>query len=343
MHVEMRGQLDPVQYMGHECVLVWPTHPYDFGLEGDIFTHKRATGRESGYVGEMIWIEVNVVMLQIRGIQSDLTAASLEVDKDPVTLLPNDQTMQEYQRVGLVASEVGDSFMRDYVQRLRVDSGQFWLGQSTFQPSQTWLTNFFDDSGTKLRMSGTQRPTKHLVTGQPSVAITIQGQRRILEQIAGEQPLRLPESILQEARFTLWASPHADPSLATLLSAIAVESKVHQVLRHAASEPSLPFVDYVLSNPREVTVSADNLFDKFSLLVCGRSLRTENKTLFVSLKSLFQDRNKVAHRGSRVESYEVADAHVRTASAVFEWLASVAGSPTTPLSPSSEKVSTPSR
>jgi hypothetical protein len=106
---------------------------------------------------------------------------------------------------------------------------------------------------------------------------------------------------------------------AVLLAAIALETKVKVRLRDLAKPANLPLLDFILANPRDVSVSAAVLFDRVLQCAAGRSLRIENKALFKRLERLFEVRNKLAHRGIKPSDVEAKDG-VFAAREVFAWL-----------------------
>lgn len=104
------------------------------------------------------------------------------------------------------------------------------------------------------------------------------------------------------------------------MAAIACEVKVKVNLRERIDPADLPLLDFILENPREVTVTAaDGLFNKLMWTAQGPSLREADKDLFRSVVRLFEVRNGVAHRGEWPDVEEAKDL-VRTARRAFRWL-----------------------
>ena len=84
-----------------------------------------------------------------------------------------------------------------------------------------------------------------------------------------------------------------------------------------------PLVDIILDSPRDVSVAAGQLLDKPMRAATGRSLRDDDKPLFVAVtETLFPLRNKVAHRGFSPAITEAREAVTR-AEVLFHWLATV--------------------
>lgn len=117
--------------------------------------------------------------------------------------------------------------------------------------------------------------------------------------------------------FETWG---ANPSRAILMAAIACETKAKQRVQELASEEQAPLVSYVLTNHREVAVTAaDGLFNSLMGLVAGRSLKDSDRELWKGVERLFQTRNHIAHRGN-VASLEDAKALVSAARQATNWL-----------------------
>lgn len=68
-------------------------------------------------------------------------------------------------------------------------------------------------------------------------------------------------------------------------------------------------------------MAAASLFDKGLKAVCGKSLREEDRNLYKAIDLLFQDRNKIAHRGGAgLSPDDTLKEHIRSAKSVFKWL-----------------------
>jgi hypothetical protein len=105
--------------------------------------------------------------------------------------------------------------------------------------------------------------------------------------------------------------------------AIACEVKVKAILRSRATEAQRSLVDFALNNPHEVTVTAaDEMFDKLMFATLGRSLREDNKQLFLDIKSLYTVRNRIAHGGLMPDEAE-AGRVVHASRRCFVWLDSL--------------------
>jgi hypothetical protein len=111
-----------------------------------------------------------------------------------------------------------------------------------------------------------------------------------------------------------------------VLAAIATEVKVKEPLVRLASTEQRPVLDLVLENPRDWSVAAIALFDKALDAVAGRSLRTEDKPLYTAVKTLFEHRNRVAHRGDITLEQSLVRDDINAAIKVAGWLDGLAAS-----------------
>ncbi len=140
--------------------------------------------------------------------------------------------------------------------------------------------------------------------------------------IVSSEPPPSAEQFLADARYLAhWATAPAYEH-AVIAAAAACEMRAKEVLRAITEGQALSVVNFLLDNPRSFPHAARELFSGVAKAVAGRSLRDENRDLFKKLVSLFEMRNKLAHRGTVLTESESAD-HVRTAIAVFGWLESL--------------------
>lgn len=111
-------------------------------------------------------------------------------------------------------------------------------------------------------------------------------------------------------------------SIPSGITAIGSEVKVKSTIRTKADAVQQLFVEFILGNPREITLRAIGLFDEVISLVVGKSLKTDNKPVFKALERLFQLRNRVAHKG---ELLQVSEARLAVSAAVeaSHWLDSL--------------------
>jgi hypothetical protein len=120
-------------------------------------------------------------------------------------------------------------------------------------------------------------------------ALSAGGFEDVISHAEAQESPPLAEILLADAQFSGLELEPADPARAVLLAAIAAELKAKTVLRERIDVPRASLLDYVLANPREITVTAaDGLFDKLMDVAQGRSLRKENLELFKQVRRLFE-------------------------------------------------------
>ncbi len=105
-----------------------------------------------------------------------------------------------------------------------------------------------------------------------------------------------------------------------MIAAVACELRIKTVVRELATPEQEPLIDLLLENPRDWSLSAIVLFDKPLEVVCGHSLKTDNKDLYKAVDSLIKRRDGLAHRGE-IPSIEKSRESVKVAGEVFTWLA----------------------
>jgi hypothetical protein len=248
-------------------------------------------------------------------INADVSAATATID-NPDAL---DCAVEAIDGARDVASRV----VTDFVAWVRATTRMTDLTLSNEVPPLAGPVRMFEaDTGIQFRVGPSVRSVA--VGRDPAGKYSLMAAD--LEEIIGrvnrgdEAPVA--ETLLADAEHYARHSVR-DLRRAILMAAIACEVKVKAILRSRATEAQRSLVDFALNNPHEVTVTAaDGLFDKLMLAMLGRSLRQEDRQLFLDIKSLYAARNRIAHGGSMPDEAE-AGRVVRAARRCFVWLDSL--------------------
>lgn len=212
---------------------------------------------------------------------------------------------------------VARAFLKHVVDQTRLALDQYWLAPSTDPPEEAMKFGLVDtETGERIPIlvgSGRVSPAGGLET-----SLTGEALEAIADRACQEVQVPLPEELLADARYLAWIRQPPDYRLATLLAAIASESKVRQSLA-AVAEPAVERVVglFLQTNP------VYRHFDETAAAVVGRSLRDENYDLFQAVQRLFTTRNRIAHGSPEQPGKEAMREAVETAEAVFEWLRSL--------------------
>lgn len=150
--------------------------------------------------------------------------------------------------------------------------------------------------------------------------LTPQDVADLSHQLREELPLWA--RVLADARYYTWSDEWAAPERAVLLAAVACELAAKETLRESAHAETGALVELLLERPRDWSLAAVSLFDEHLRLVTGHSLRDDDRELWKQVNSLFQERNRIAHRGARMDG-ETARMLVDSAVQATEWLATV--------------------
>lgn len=201
---------------------------------------------------------------------------------------------------------------------------QPWLSQPFGLPAQVAPAELFL-SGSPI--SGVEAPKlvlgpdRYIVRGGPIVdAAKLAHIEWALRE--GHTPPPGRELLADAQYFGLWARPR-DPSRAVLVAAIACEVAAKAMLQELAHYEALPLLEeVVVTNQRAFPQAAIDLFRGVAGAVTGRSLHDEDRKLSKAVQTLFELRNRVAHKGHRPSETEAAEA-VTAAKHAFEWLAQV--------------------
>ncbi len=210
-----------------------------------------------------------------------------------------------------------ESVVSDLVGWARIQKGQAWLGMSHARPVPVGPRFTFDEDADEQIVYGTGQVV--FEDREPKIAISTDDFKRFAPLLGDGRPdMPLGDVLIADGRHLLTLEK-PNPSQAVLLAAIGSEVKVKAALRAKADAAQRPFVELILSKPREVTVQAISLFDQVMTLVNGRSLKSDNNALFVSLGRLFELRNAVAHKGELVTAAQAGPA-VSAAVDAASWL-----------------------
>ncbi len=216
------------------------------------------------------------------------------------------------------AQAVADSALADFIDWARV-WGEPWLGLHRQVPPQVGTQLIFDDERNKPLPIGQVQP--YLGRDHPIVGLTSEDFSHLAKHLGAREEPALADVLLADAVF-LSSEAHCDPGRAVLTAAIALEVRVKEVLRNAASPEAARIVDLILENPRDWPQPAAALFDKAMVAVTGRSLRLEQREIYKTIDHLFQARNAVAHSG-KLPSEREAREFAEIARVAFTWLGSV--------------------
>lgn len=202
----------------------------------------------------------------------------------------------------------------------RAGWSQAWLGLSSAGVELLGpATTVEVETGARLRYSlNVRRGALHLRNDDD--ALTASDLSVVGEQMRRGDDLPLAETFQADAEYLAWYHQPPDPVRAVLMAAIAAEIKVKSALLERASDERRPLIDFILTNHREVTVTAvDGLYDKLMKVAQGRSLRDDDRAAFKALQQLFTLRNAVAHSGARPDATTAAAA-VRAARTAIQWV-----------------------
>jgi hypothetical protein len=309
---ELLGTRHAVTFAGHKVSLIFPANETDFGVETNnsdppVLGHTSLRGRENVPTAEVLMIRIEVEVV------SDFKLPTEQIE------VPTSVASYEGVKILRDTEQIAREFAQKYISLVRAELDQFWLGPSESQLKSTWLTLLLDNSGNGIEAS----------YGDP-VAVTIYALDNILSEelnaafiqkvLEGAEP-DLAATFLTDAQYTVLRANDPNLRQAVLLAAIACEVKIKDTITSLATPEQRQLVDLLLDHPRDWTMAASSLYDKGLEAVCGRSLRKENIDLYKDIDLLFQDRNRIAHKGGdRVSADDILKKHIRSAKSVFDWL-----------------------
>jgi hypothetical protein len=131
--------------------------------------------------------------------------------------------------------------------------------------------------------------------------------------------IRTPELLLAQASYWATWTQNPKPGLAVMLTAMACESRIRQVLVERVNSEAAPLLKVLLDKPQVFQSPAHDLFDHVAKAVLGRSLREDNPVVWAQLRKVFQLRNKMAHSGIEPPQSDVGPLAF-AGYKVFDWI-----------------------
>ncbi|MEV7227297.1 hypothetical protein AB0M79_09785 [Polymorphospora sp. NPDC051019] len=262
------------------------------------------------------WVKISyvrVVLVFPRRIQPD--------EIDPTQLAAFDAAVA----MSDTAIEVGGERLAGFLESVRVDR-QFWLGLSLERPPIVDGPHLFDDAdGRHDRLPVASRGTTVMYGHGEADRVTPQAfARAAAAVVAGTLP-SIEDRLLADARAVLRRGPRALLPQALVLAAMSTEIRIKSTLEQHATDAQRDLVQIMLTSPRDYSLAACSLFDRPLKAVTGRSLRQDDPKLWKAADALFQDRNKVAHRGATHDEASIRG-HIATAVRLKDYLADLATS-----------------
>jgi hypothetical protein len=292
---DLRGFSENATREGFTMRLTFPRDPSDFAIrEHDGWTRFVVSGRiEDGQAGR------SAEAVDLVRISVDCT---LPFGPDDIGQgrRPFESVFREGVGVLQGAADVSRELLHDYLELIRTEHGQSWLGLTTSRPRVASLTKVFEKETGRQVMIGYNDRIAVMTIQSVDEALSLAEHRSALARASVAEPPSLQRSLIADAEYLgLWSEP-LQPREAVLLAAIACEVTIKQTLRVVCSADARPVLDWALDNPRDVSQQAAGLFDKTAKAVVGRSLREEHKAVYKGIEALFTDRNAVAHRGAEI-------------------------------------------
>lgn len=221
------------------------------------------------------------------------------------------------------AADVARSIVSDLLKWARVELEQYWITPQFDPPRTVWMTMIHDAHGRRLG-TGYHDGFRVSVDGTQENALRAEGVLAALDATSSDWEPSLPGQLLADARFYTLRPSALNPNLGVLLAAIAAEVAIRRFLADHATDKQAELVGLLLDN-RMISLAAVSLYDKALKAVIGRSLREDDKDAYVALDSLFQVRNRVAHKGAYSVVHEEAARHLKAAARALEYLRDIHG------------------
>lgn len=296
---DLLGTRHDVTFGDYNLTLILPGSQTDFGTDKitsgpPIYTLAGITSDSPS--GRLLAAEVVMIRVEVH-VPGDLKAPPEQGAK------PSNKDINTGISILRDLVEVAREFAQNYIGLARTIFGQYWLGPSESKLKTTWVNQLLDDDGNIIPVAyyDPVRISWHSFDS----ALSVDANQWLVDSAANGDRPELAESFLRDADYAATQTSYPDLRQAVLLAAIACEIKVKDTLNAMASPEQVPLLTLLLENPRDWSMTASSLFDKAARAICGRSLRDENRNLFKEIDLLFQDRNKIAHKGGEKVSPDI--------------------------------------
>lgn len=295
-------------------VVSLPSHQADFGVAPP---EREALFRHYAWIANEA-TETTILVFQV--------AVWTESQATPDLFPPDHPEGLDGQKAMEKAALVAISVAEDFVSWMRVRGKQYWLGADE-SISNGGTADLIDlDSGKRIKNINWAYHMFLSNVGPPAGAETLDAIIELLGQ--GKTPDEA-ELLLADAQESMGRANNGtsltgdglefDRRRVVLLSAIAAEVKIRQVIREKTPTDRRELVEVLLDNYREVDVAIGQLPHKPMKAAVGYSLHADDPDLFAKIQRLFKVRNDIAHRGADPDEEQARDA-VRTAVELFAWL-----------------------
>ncbi|HEV2639018.1 MAG TPA: hypothetical protein VGX23_27990 [Actinocrinis sp.] len=152
-------------------------------------------------------------------------------------------------------------------------------------PKTLSLTAIDITQGLTLRLPEPLTPGYPIAVGQSTLSVDAAAS-------ALSNGVSPPRALLSQARYLTLSTNSPQPGMAILLAAVAAETYAKEVLQTRQSPGSAPS----LRSLQRIYGTALDLYGQVAKAMIGRSLEDDDPPLWSDLGSLFNTRNKMAHR-----------------------------------------------
>lgn len=242
-------------------------------------------------------------------VESKHSAFDFEADQ------PTAAVLEEFTSSAEVASRLADR----YVEAARRQLRQVWIAPALAGAVLSGSIRVRETGGIFRPVALGFGPIR--LTSSGSVPVSAETRDRLRRWVESDSEIGAADQVLADVRYiSVQRSP--DWRQLALFAAIACEMKIKEVLTDSATRTQSGLLELLLNRPRDWSMAAAALYDHALDAVCGRSLKRDDRDLYKKVNSLFEDRNKVAHRGQPVDS-SLVSAHALTAERAFGYLEEV--------------------
>jgi len=228
------------------------------------------------------------------------------------------ELQERFNHFWLSIEKVFQGFLGHLVGSSRLRTRQYWAGTSMDTGRLIGAMNFYDlDNKLDIPNTAARWDSPDIVVNgllnRDKLSV-------ILEDDEYDNQPDLAMTLIYDAHYIGRIQQPPDLRLSLLLAAIAVETKVDQVLQSVCEDSSSALLKLVLNERGYTNVPIMTHLDKTLEAVAGSSLCKSDRKLWNRMKKLFTLRNSLVHgRPSGASDQEIIDA-ILAATETIQWL-----------------------
>lgn len=282
---------------------IGPVRGVTHAFSSSVPTARALTGAAVERSGGGLFVEAEVVRVVIESsdvvVPADTGAVSADEERGLVAeeVDTADGWLFDLQDFDTAARQLGAHLMGQVYAWLR-GKGQYWLGMSGERPQLLDPVGVYFLEDGEWKQGGISYSVDILGASRIQAAIDATDLASELETwMAREAPVPIERQVLADAYHQAMKASSEAWAMAAILGAVALEIGIKRAVRERATTAQRGLVEFILENHRSVEVAAESHFSSLLAALGSKSLREDRRDVWLSVRTLFQLRNRAVHAG----------------------------------------------